>query len=332
MNRIFLNRLLLILFCGSAGIKAQDFKVIHTDATDIRKHSLSAYFGIGLIIGGPHIRYSYVPHRRWQFSADLLYDFGGFPSGPAVYNNGVLQERLISPGSNPWAEKHEAEIDFHLIDKIIHRDFTIGGIISAVNRESRTDSMENTVIIKGQGRRILAFTGGIQYMAISEYINEDKQNEYNRDRQEFKLFNLSTGTYETAYGTVITDVRYTNAYVCIKFRSVNANGIEMKGGKKRFNDIKLESYAGLVLPLSHNYGRNLTIANKKETTTHILEYNKVFKPGWRTGVIYRNSIKSFFSAGVEITRLPRLHFSNLRTFVKLSFGFNINFGKVKWEN
>lgn len=330
MYRIFLKRLFLILFSGIAGLKAQDFKIIHTDANDIRRHSLSAYFGIGLIVGGPQIRYSYVPHRRWQLSAELHYIFGDYSIGPIVYVGSVLQEPLISPGCNPWAEKHEAEIDFHIIDKIKSRDFTIGGIISASRGEERNDSQENTIDIKGKGRRILAFTCGVQYMEVAEYINEETYHEYIRERQEFKLLDLSTGSYEIAYSSVITDVRYTNAFFGIKFKSINANGIEMKGGKKRFNDIKLESYAGMVVPLSYNYGRNLAIMNRGDDITHILEYDKVLKPGWRIGVLYRNSIRSFFSAGVEITRMPRLHYSGQRTFVKLSLGYNFNFGKVNW--
>jgi len=313
--RLILGIIMLVSFNES---KAQ-IKLIHTDADDIKKHNVSIMMSVRPLIGiGPQLRYTYYPASRLRLLYNFYYPMVGKPE------NGYYSDYSKSSVYRPDAKRkgamiHEFELDFHLIDFHKKKDINVA---LAWGATANTRTLDYTTV-PGEVRRILAFTGGTQYIKRNELLNGRVKNNY-------ELYNISTGSNEVINDRVYTNTSYLNMLFGFKFKSISANGTKSNWGVK-YNDMHLETYATLIVPVAHQFQAGVfkDPYDYDLTPSHNVLDRRV-KPGFKFGVFHRNSIKNFWSIGAEIGRYPTMAAKvGAGMFFNLSMGLSLNFGKIK---
>jgi hypothetical protein len=313
--RLILGILMLVLVLEA---KAQ-IKLIHSDADDIKKHNVSIMMSVRPLIGiGPQLRYTYYPASRIR----LLYNFYYPMVGKA--ENGYYSDYSKRDVYRPDAKRkggmiHEFELDFHLIDFHKKKDINVA---LAWGATANTRTLDYTTV-PGEVRRILAFTGGTQYIKRNELLN-------GRVNYGYEVYNISSASNEFIREKVYTNTSYLNMLFGFKFKSISANGTKSNYGVK-YNDMHLETYATLIVPVAHQFQAGVfkDPYDYDLTPSHNVLDRKV-KPGFKFGVFHRNSIKNYWSIGAEIGRYPTMAAKvGAGMFFNLSMGLSLNFGKIK---
>ncbi len=313
--RLILGILMLVLVLEA---KAQ-IKLIHSDADDIKKHNVSIMMSVRPLIGiGPQLRYTYYPASRIR----LLYNFYYPMVGKA--ENGYYSDYSKRDVYRPDAKRkggmiHEFELDFHLID--FHKKKYIN-VALAWGATANTRTLDYTTV-PGEVRRILAFTGGTQYIKRNELLN-------GRVNYGYEVYNISSASNEFIREKVYTNTSYLNMLFGFKFKSISANGTKSNYGVK-YNDMHLETYATLIVPVAHQFQAGVfkDPYDYDLTPSHNVLDRKV-KPGFKFGIFHRNSIKNYWSIGAEIGRYPTMAAKvGAGMFFNLSMGLSLNFGKIK---
>ncbi len=319
----FFRIIFCILMLVSVNETKAQIKIIHTDAYDIKKHNVSLYMSVRPLIGiGPQLRYNYYASHRIRLLYNFYYPMVGKPE------KGYYSDYSKSSVYRPDAKRegtmiHEFELDFHLIDFHKKKDVNVplewGG--------TRTTQTLVYTTIPGEVRRILAFTGGTQYIKRNELLN-------GRVNRGYELYNISSGSNEEIKEKVYTNTTYLNMLFGFKFKSISANGVKTEEYNKKFGDMHLETYATLIVPVAHQFQAGVF---KDEFDNDLTPSHKVIdrkvKPGFKFGVFHRNSIKNFWSFGMEIGRYPTMAAKvGAGLFVNISMGLSLNFGKIKLIN
>jgi hypothetical protein len=290
--------------------------VIHKDAYDIKKINASilgfARFGNSM---GAHLRLSYYPSPRVRFLTNTYHGFGG----PAIEVGNVKNiYRPNNKETNYFLQ--EVEMDYHILDKNKKKK------INVVIDWSDNGYVKSHTYAKvdGEARRILAMTLGFSYQHNKEEIYNSRE-----DKGGYYLLNLTTRNNELVSKMVVSDISYYNMLIGLKFKSISANGIKDLDGFIKFNDMHLETYATLILPISQSYLPYVySSENKVSTPTHYILDSKVV-PGFKFGIFHRNSIRHFWCPGFEFGRKVIKSQSLSRGwFFNMSLGMSLNFGKI----
>jgi hypothetical protein len=287
-------------------------QVIHKDAYDIKKFNASVLgfsrFGKSM---GAHLRLNYYPSSRVRFLTNTYHGFGG--------NAVQVQSNTYRPNNKETNFfLQELEMDYHIFDKNKKKNVNVA-LAWGDNGYQKTLTYTT---VEGEARRILALTLGYSYQHNKEEIYNGKGDYY--------LLNLKTRNVESVKGnSVVSDVSYNNMLIGLKFKSISANGVDVDGFEK-FNDMHLEAYATLILPISQTYFQY--VSNNKDIVskpTHYILSSKVV-PGFKFGIFHRNSIKSFWCPGFEFGRNVIMSQSlSQGWFFNVSVGMSLNFGKIK---
>ena len=302
--------------------KAQEIKQIHIDADDIKKHNVSIMMSVRPLIGiGPQLRYTYYPASRIRLLYNFYYPMVGKPEN-GYYSDYSKRDVYRPDFKRKSAIIHEFELDLHLIDFHKKKDINVA---LAWGATPTTRTLDYTTV-PGEVRRILAFTGGSQYIKRNELLN-------GRVSRGYELYNISTGSNEEINDKVYTNTTYLNMLFGFKFKSISANGTKSNWGVK-YNDMHLETYATLIVPVAHQFQAGVfkDPYDFDLTPSHNVLDRKV-KPGFKFGIFHRNSIKNFWSIGAEIGRYPTMAAKvGAGMFFNLSMGLSLNFGKIKLIN
>jgi hypothetical protein len=311
----------IIMLFSVLETKAQ-IKVIHADADDIKKHNVSVFMSVRPLIGiGPHLRYTYYPASRIRILYNFYFPLVGKPENG--YYSDYSKRDVYRPDMQRKAGMiHEAELDFHLIDFHKKKDINVA---LAWGATADTRTLDYTTM-PGEVRRILAFTGGTQYIKRNELLN-------GRENRGYEIYNISSASNELTLDKVYTNTSYLNMLFGLKFKSISANGTKSDWGVK-YNDMHLETYATLIVPVAHQFQAGVfqnPYDNDLNPTHRVLD--RKVKPGFKFGVFHRNSIKNFWSIGAEIGRYPTMAAKvGAGVFFNLSMGLSLNFGKIKLLN
>lgn len=307
--------------------------IIHDDANDIKKINLSVFASLKPVFGaGPHIRFSYYPAVRWRLLTNSYYYFNAIKYGQAGND-------IVSAGKPYQFINNELEIDYHLLDVKKAKNIHV-----ALNWSSDGKTRELTYTdMPGTVRRILAFTLGVQQMRNNEHVynfnrtqNGNKAKYYAVDAKSGKqiFFNQPgiNGRIDHVASNVYVNTDFLNALISLKFKSISANGVNFKGYGKKFNDMHLETYATLILPIICNYQTELYRDNNLNTPSYMFIDKKV-KPGFKFGIFHRNSIRNYWTIGAEFGFYPTIGQKySVGGFFNLSAGLSLNFGKIKMLN
>ena len=301
--------------------KAQ-IKLIHADAYDIKKHNVSIMMSVRPLIGiGPQLRYTYYPANRLRLLYNFYYPMVGKPEN-GYYSDYSKRDVYRPDAKRKAAMIHEFELDFHLID--FHKKKNIN-VALAWGATANTRTLDYTTV-PGEVRRILAFTGGTQYIKRNELLN-------GRVARGYEIYNISTASNELTSDKVYTNTTYLNMLFGFKFKSISANGTKSDWGVK-YNDMHLETYATLIVPVAHQFQAGVfqDDFDYDLTPSHKVIDRKV-KPGFKFGVFHRNSIRNHWTIGAEIGRYPTMAAKvGAGMFFNLSMGLSLNFGKIKLLN
>ena len=313
--RLMLGILMLVLVLEA---KAQ-IKLIHSDADDIKKHNVSIMMSVRPLIGiGPQLRYTYYPASRIRLLYNFYYPMVGKPEN-GYYSDYSKRDVYRPDAKRKSAMIHEFELDFHLIDFHKKKDINVA---LAWGATANTRTLDYTTV-PGEVRRILAFTGGTQYIKRNELLN-------GRVNHGYEVYNISSASNEFIREKVYTNTSYLNMLFGFKFKSISANGTKSNYGVK-YNDMHLETYATLIVPVAHQFQAGVfkDPYDYDLTPSHNVLDRKV-KPGFKFGVFHRNSIKNYWSIGAEIGRYPTMAVRvGAGMFFNLSMGLSLNFGKIK---
>jgi hypothetical protein len=313
--RLMLGILMLVLVLEA---KAQ-IKLIHSDADDIKKHNVSIMMSVRPLIGiGPQLRYTYYPASRIRLLYNFYYPMVGNPE-KGYYSDYSKRDVYRPDAKRKGAMIHEFELDFHLIDFHKKKDINVA---LAWGATANTRTLDYTTV-PGEVRRILAFTGGTQYIKRNELLN-------GRVNHGYEVYNISAASNEFIREKVYTNTSYLNMLFGFKFKSISANGTKSDWGVK-YNDMHLETYATLIVPIAHQFQAGVfkDPYDYDLTPSHNVLDRKV-KPGFKFGVFHRNSIKNYWSIGAEIGRYPTMAARvGAGMFFNLSMGLSLNFGKIK---
>ncbi|MES2618746.1 MAG: hypothetical protein V4613_12765 [Bacteroidota bacterium] len=294
-------------------------QVIHRDPFDIKKTNVSVFLffrPIGTGTGGPQLRISHYINPRIMFNVNGylgVVSAGGYEWGPAKQSQNFEQGTF--------------EVDLHLIDHFKNKRVNIFYPIShsdTVAQGASYDKFESSV------RRILCFTGGIQMMNDRQKLTSKKQDK--EQSNELPMTELNTGKDTIlTHARISTNASYTNILLGFKFKSIGATSVKFKDGNS-FNDIHLEAYFSVIIPLSYSYEKYLYNSFFSDVPTHRLnDYSP--SPGFKIGVVNRNSIKNNWTFGFELGIQPTIAPRYLNgTFIHASLGYSLNFGKVKYES
>ncbi len=319
---------ILCLFCSINSLVISQ-SVIHRDAYDIKKTNITINLFLRAQGRGPQLRLSHYVSNRIR----LLYNgyigvgddrryhgYGEYAFGPAEKWNIFMV--------------HELEGDFHMID---HAKEKYVNIALAWNRIDANTRSETYTSMDGVVRRILSLTGGVQYIQKKEemYRATWHRKFYLHDIQankdvELNKIEMINGVYETtnAANTVYTNANYTNVLLGLKFKSISANGVEVSGYGKKYNDMHLETYFSLIVPVGYGMTKDLYTNWSKGPTHQIIDQKP--KTGFKAGIFHRNSIKNFWCIGGEIGVLPTIRAKyGQGFFINVTMGFSLNFGKIR---
>lgn len=317
--KLFIYASLLILNFNALPALSQ-IVLVHSDANDIKKLNVSIFMSVRPLIGiGPHLRLSHYATNRVRVLYNFYLPFVG-NSEPSYYSDYSKSDVWRPDVKRKNGMIHEAEVDIHLIDKIKKKNINVALAWGA----TATERTLHYTTVPGEVRRVLAFTGGAEMLIRNELLNA-------RARNNYYLQNISTGKNELVNDKVYTNTQYFNMLLGVKFKAISANGTKSDDWGVKYNDMHLETYASLILPISHQFQAGV-FKDRYDfdlTPSHRVLDRKV-KPGFKFGVFHRNSIRNYWSIGAEIGRYPTMALKpGAGVFFNLSLGLSLNFGKIK---
>lgn len=315
-----MKNLVFFLLMGIGAKSTFGQRIMHTNPYDIKKTNVSCllFFKPAEVANaGPQLRVSH------YFSPRIMLLFNGYYGLVSEDNS----ERNFTWGAKGESRKffqNTFEADFHLKDFSKNKDVYINmskGFADSLNQSFAFAKYSSSV------RRAFCFTLGVQYETDTEKFKRNKDKELSNN--EVPLTNINSGKDTViSFARIATTTSFTNLLVGVKFKAITATGVSHQN-EKGYNDIHLETYCSLIIPVAYNYMREL-YNNSSEAPTHRLHDNYSPKTGFRMGVFYRSSMHSNWCLGAELGVRPTILPDYWRgRFINLSLGLSLNFGKTK---